>query len=56
MNDHPEKRKPRHAGLFVIGMSLIALGISTNMAFMGAGVVFMIIVAAGMKKERDKEK
>lgn len=51
MNDQRKKRKG--VGLFVLGMALITLGITLNMSFMAAGVVFMLIGAAQMKKARE---
>ena len=47
-----EKRKPAYPALFVLGLALISLGISINYAFLGAGVVFMIIGGVGMRKAR----
>jgi hypothetical protein len=46
------KRKPAYAALFVIGLAFIPLGIAENTVFLGVGVVFFIVGAAGMAKER----
>ena len=37
---------------FVLGLGMMGLGISTNSAFLGAGVVFIIIGMVGMKRAR----
>jgi hypothetical protein len=47
-----KKRKPAYAALFVLGLGLMAIALSVNIAFIGAGAVFFIIGAAGMAKER----
>jgi hypothetical protein len=47
-----KKRKPAYAGLFALGLGLMAIGLSVNIAFLGAGAVFFIIGAAGLAKER----
>jgi len=46
------KREARWGGLIVIGIALIALGIArdTSMAFIGAGVVFVIAGAVFLRK------
>jgi len=50
-----KKRKPAYAGLLVLGLGLISLGISINYAFLGAGVVFVLIGGIGMRKARAEE-
>ncbi len=48
-----KKRKPNLIGLIVIGCGLVAVGISTdNVGLLGAGVLFIIIGAAGAVKAR----
>jgi len=49
------KRAARPAGLLVVGIALIAVGIArdTSMAFIGAGVLFIIAGAVAMRKTRD---
>ncbi len=46
------KRPARPAGLLVVGIALIAVGISqdTSMAFIGAGVLFIIAGVVYMRK------
>ncbi len=48
------KRAARPAGLLVVGIALIAVGITqnTSMAFIGAGVLFIIVGAVSMRKSR----
>ena len=50
-----KKRKPAYGGLLVLGLALISLGISVNYAFLGAGVVFMLIGVIGMRKAKAEE-
>ena len=45
-----KRRKAAYRALLVLGWGLIALGISVNYAFLGAGVVFVLIGAIGMRK------
>lgn len=47
------KREARWGGLMVIGIALIAVGIAqdTSLAFIGAGVLFMIIGGVNMRKK-----
>jgi len=46
------KRKPAYGALFVIGLAFLPLAIAQNMAFLGVGVAFLIIGAAGLARER----
>ncbi len=50
------KRAARSGGLAVIGIALIVVGISqdTSMAFIGAGILFIIAGAVSMRKTRDE--
>lgn len=47
------KREARWGGLMVIGIALIAVGIAqdTSLAFIGAGVLFLIIGGVNMRKK-----
>lgn len=51
--DVARKRNPRYGALFVIGLAFIAIGVSTNVAFVGIGIAFLVIGAAGMRRSRE---
>ena len=50
------KRAARPAGLLVVGIALVVVGISqdTSMAFIGAGILFVIAGAVLKRKTSDK--
>ena len=45
-----KRRKAAYQAFLVLGWVFIVLGILTNYAFLGAGVVFVLIGAIGMRK------
>ena len=49
-----KRRAARPAGLLAVGIALIVVGIAqdTSMAFIGAGVLFIIAGALAMRKSR----
>jgi asparagine N-glycosylation enzyme membrane subunit Stt3 len=46
------KRKPAYAALFVIGLALLPLAIAGNPAFWGVSVVFFVVGAVGLAREK----
>jgi hypothetical protein len=46
------RRKPAYAALVVIGLALIPLAITGNPAFWGVSVVFFVLGAAGLAREK----
>jgi len=51
-----KKRPPAYRALLVIGLGLLPLAFSSNMAFLGMSVVFIIIGAAGIRKEKQAKR
>jgi hypothetical protein len=46
------KRKPAYGALFIIGLALLPLAISGNTAFWGVSVVFLVVGAAGLARDK----
>jgi hypothetical protein len=51
-----KRRKPAYGALVVIGLALMALAISSHLAFIGAGALFIIAGATGLMRERRMNK
>jgi hypothetical protein len=46
------KRSPAYGAFFVIGLAFIAIALTTNIAFLGVAIVFLIIGGAGLRRQR----
>jgi hypothetical protein len=48
-----QKRKPEYRAFFLLGIPFIVLAFTTNLAFLGVGVVFFILGVGGMRRQRN---